>query len=124
MGNRNLHRLESYTRKHVVMAGSITIGAAGVVSSVSGYGFSAARTAAGLYTVTLADAYNELVSCQLTMQATVASDIVAQVVASSIDTASGGTVDLRTHAAAIDTDPDATDVIHFVLHMKNSSVAR
>jgi len=107
-----------------MLVGSITIGAAGVVSSVSGYGYSAARTAAGLYTITLEDAYPELVSCQLTMQATVASDIVGQVVGSSIDTASGGTVDIRTHAAGVDADPDATDVIHFVLHMKNTSVAR
>jgi hypothetical protein len=69
MSNRSFFPLRgSLNREIVKLYGTITTTTSGAIGSQTGKGFSAARTAAGRYVVTLQDAYTSLVSASVSVQ--------------------------------------------------------
>jgi hypothetical protein len=61
--NRNLAPVQALNRAIVLMAGSILTGDTGAPTKVSGLGYTAARTGAGVIRVTLVDSVPQIVSC-------------------------------------------------------------
>lgn len=110
----------------VMMQGSFRPNGTSAVSSstVKGNGFSVARTGVGEFTVTLEDKYVELISGSLSLQLAAADDQILHW--GAIDVASAKTLVINvwdiSDAAAADIAADASNVIHFCLMLKNSSV--
>ena len=93
-------------------------------TSIKGRGVaSVARTAQGVFTVTMQDVYPTLLAAVATAQLATAADIVAQVGTSTL-TANGKTivVSLLAGATATDVAADANNRVNLLLILKNSSV--
>lgn len=110
----------SLDRGLVMMAGKVEIAADASVSSDSIIGASVAKTATGVYTITLEDKYTALMSANVTFKAATAVNLVPQVV--SDDVVSAKTVVVRLHASGTATDPSAVCTLNVCLILKNSSV--
>lgn len=67
MANRSFNPTRALEKELITIAGRIPLSAAAAVGTVVGRGFSVAKTATGEYTVTLQDAYNELISANLSV---------------------------------------------------------
>lgn len=110
----------------VTLAGSFAPNGSSAVSSASnlGHGWSVVRTSTGLFTITLEDSYVSLLSLTASLQLATADDKMVQV--GSCDVSSAKTVQIRvwdiSSAAVADVAADANNRIHFVLHLKNSTV--
>ena len=93
-------------------------------TSIKGRGVaSVARTAQGVFTVTMQDVYPTVLAAVATAQLATAADIVAQVGTSTL-TANGKTivVSLLAGATATDVAADANNRVNLLLILKNSSV--
>lgn len=128
MANRYLRRLWAYLPEQVRITGKVTIGAAGAVGTVTAPGVaSIARTAAGEYTITLQDKFNDLVLVAVNIVSLATpgegEDLHAQWNAYS---ASGKTASFVCNpgGSATETDPANGDEIHFEIVGKNTSIAR
>lgn len=104
----------------VIISGKVSIAADASVSSETLKGASVARTAAGVYTITLDQAYSSCLSAVITFQAATAVDLVPQVVSS--DVTSAKTVVVRLHTGGVATDPAAVCSLNVFLLLKNSAV--
>jgi hypothetical protein len=126
MASRNFSQLDCLGEERVVIAGSFRPNGASAVNNAlnTGLGFSVAWTATGLFTITLADAYAELVSATASIQMAAATDVKPQWRAINVTTATGGTLQLASLAIATDTDiaSNAGNRVHFVLVLKNTTV--
>ncbi len=100
----------------------VTIGAVGAPTLTKGnFIASIARTAAGLYTITLEDKYVDLLGFSCVQMIAAAQDLTFDVVSEAVDSAK--TINIRCKAAAVDTDPSSGSVLFIELTLKNSSVA-
>ena len=93
-------------------------------TSIKGRGVaSVARTAQGVFTVTMQDVYPTVLAAVATAQLATAADIVAQVGTSTL-TANGKTivVSLLAGATATDVAANANNRVNLLLILKNSSV--
>lgn len=117
--NRNWNRYQSLDRELKAIVGKISIAADASVSGSVGLGYSCARTGVGIYTITLEDKYPYLYSCQLTLFAGTAVDLVPQV--KSEDVAGAKTIVFELLAAATPTDPGAVCAVYVKLDLKNLS---
>lgn len=79
MAERNFDFLETIGRKKRVVAGSFAPDTANPVTAVRGSGFTVARTAQGVFTLTLSNTYAELTSATATVQLAAAGARYAQV---------------------------------------------
>lgn len=70
MANRSFNPTRALEKELITIAGRIPLSAAAAVGTVVGRGFSVAKTATGEYTVTLQDAYNELISANFSVMGT------------------------------------------------------
>lgn len=122
MANRMFKPLHGHFNSGVALIdGYVDIAADASVSSSAVDGATVTKTGTGQYTVTLADTYNELLACNLTVQAATAVDLVPQVV--SQDVSSAKTIVFKLLAAATATDPSAVCRVYVSLKLKNSSVS-
>lgn len=121
MANRNFSTVQSLNREVKIIAGSFSIAASGgAATKLQGRGWSAAKSATGVYTITLEDKYTALISAVASVKAATAVDLVAQI--KSHDVSSARTVVIDLNAVATPTEPSAVTEIHFVLFLRNSSV--
>jgi len=121
MANRNYRdRIWNMENGLVMITGQIVIAADASVSSVVGKGFTAAKTATGAYTITLADPFTSFMSGQASLLAATAVDLVPQFVSETV--ASTKLVVIKTLTGATATDPAAVCRILFSLKLKNSGV--
>lgn len=106
-----------------IVAGCFSIAASGgTATKVQGLGWEAAKSGTGIYTITLTDAYVNLLSAQLTVKAATAVDLVAQV--KTYDVVSAKTVVIELLAAATPTEPAAVTEVHFAFFMMNTTVGQ
>lgn len=107
----------------VVTAAAVSL-AGGIegVSSSTVNGASVARTGVGEYTVTLSDSYNALESCNLTLKAATAVDLVPQI--KSDDVSSAKTIVFRLLAGATATELAAVATVNFSAVLRNSSLTK
>lgn len=121
MANRNFSTVQALNRSVKIIAGSFSIAASGgAATKLQGRGWSVAKSATGVYTITLEDSYTALLSACASVKAATAVDLVAQI--KSHDVSSAKTVVIDLNAAATPTEPSAVTEIHFVLMLRNSSV--
>lgn len=122
MANRNYSRVQALELEIKIICGSFSIAASGgAATKVLGRGWSAAKTATGVYTITLEDSYPALIACNATVQAATAVALVAQIKSHDVVTAKTIVIDLN--SGATPTEPSAVTVIHFAAFLRNSSVA-
>lgn len=97
------------------VCGNWTVGAVGAVNVVTGHGFTVARTGAGDYLVTFTAAFAYLLQAQACVEVNsgAAVDMYAQIGAFTPGAAGAATLQIRTETGAADTDPAATDAVHF-----------
>jgi hypothetical protein len=112
----------SATTVDVVLAATALSGGVDGVSSDSILGASVARTGVGEYTITLENAYSALMSCNLTLQAATAVDLVPQIKSHDVTSASQ-TIVFRLLAGATPTEVAAVAVVHVNILLRNSSVS-
>lgn len=130
MASRMFHDWQHGQQGLVKIEGSFAPNGSSALSAAStkGKGFTVARTSAGLFTVTLANAYMELIAAQVSLQRSAASPI--QLELGTADVVTAKTVQIR----AVDmTDPavpavadvaaNAANRIHFSLTLRNTAVA-
>lgn len=95
------------------------------VASTYGKGFTVARTSAGLFTITLADKYAQLICATLGLQLASGADSFIQF--GSIDVVTAKTVQIRnwdvSDAAVADIAANANNRIHFSLTLRNTAVS-
>ena len=121
MANRNYNRLQALEKEIKDLHVSVNIGAAGAPTLVRRLGIeSIARNSAGLYTITLQDKYNDLVSVDISQQVAAAEDLKFQLAASDVQSAK--TIQFRCIAIDTETDPSSGSVLRIKLSLKNSSV--
>lgn len=121
MANRNFNRKQALEKEVKEIYLDVAIGATGAPTLTRGLGVaSIARNSAGLYTVTLQDAYMKLMSVNISQVVSAAEDITFQVAAESV--ASAKTVQFRCQAAAVATDPSSGSRLLIQFNLKNSSV--
>jgi len=121
MANRNFNRFQALEKEVKSLYAQVSIGASGAPTVVKALGItSVVRNSAGLYTITLDDKYNRLMSVQVTVVAPTAEDLVVHLAAS--DVASAKTVQVRCLAAGVAADPASGDSLLIRIDVKNSSV--
>jgi hypothetical protein len=122
MANRNFNRKQALEKEIKDIYAKVTVGATGAPTLTSSVGIaSIVRNSAGLYTVTLQDAYNSLKFAQVSFLDNDAQDIRAQIAAEDVDGAK--TVQFVCLTAATPTDPQSGQTMLIKFELKNSSVA-
>lgn len=125
MAERTFHDVKSLHSNVRVIAGSFRPNGSSAVATTAGVGFTVARTSAGLFTITLVDAFPGLLSAQCSLQLATGDDKFVQF--GSIDVSSAKTIQIRvwdvSGAAVSDVASDANNWIHFTLHLKNTSLS-
>lgn len=120
MANRNFHRKQALEIEVKEIYAEIAIAGSGAPTLTRGTGVaSISRTSAGLYVLTLQDAYMRLMQADISVQSASAQDLIAQLASESV--ASAKTVTFRTQAAAVATDPTSGSIVRVSLQLKNSS---
>lgn len=122
MANRNFKRKQALESEVKEIYADIAIGGTGAPTLSRGTGVaSISRTSAGLYVLTLQDAYMRLMHASVQVVTPSAEDIKANVSAFDVS-ASAKTVTFRCTAAGVATDPASGDTVLVSLQLKNSSV--
>jgi hypothetical protein len=124
MAARNFTSPRALVRELVIIAGSFAPNGSSAVSASSnkGLGWSVARTSAGLFTITFANKYADLVSVQAVLQLATGADQYVQV---GTYTAASKTLEIRvwdaSDAAVADVAANANNRINFVCFFRNSA---
>ena len=125
MASRIWHDLETVGIGVKIICGSFAPNSTSAVSAASnkGKGWSVVRTSAGVFTITLADKYNSILSAQASLQLSTPDDKYLQW--GAIDVASAKTLVLNvwdaSGAAVADISANASNRIHFCLFLKISN---
>lgn len=128
MASRIMYPIKHLNPEVVVISGSFAPNGSSAIDATSnkGRGFSVAYTTTGKYTITLADAYADILCCMATLQLAATDDKILQI-RGAIDVTTAKTVVLEVRdisgAAAADISADAANRIHFVLFLQNSSLS-
>jgi hypothetical protein len=126
MANRNFDFIQGLGKGVKVIAGSFAPNGSSAVdaASVKGKGFSVARTSAGLFTITLQDAYTALLGADAVLQLAAAADQFVQI--GAVDVVTAKTIQIRvwdiSDAAVADVAANANNRINFVFVLSNSSL--
>lgn len=121
MANRNFNRLQALEKEIKHLHVKVSIGASGAPTLSRKLGVtSIARNSAGLYTLTLDDKYNDLISLDIQQLVASAEDLKFQLVAQ--DVSSAKTIQFRCIAIATETDPSSGSVLYINIALKNSSI--
>ena len=117
MANRNFSDVQALNKEIKLIAGRLEDDD----TKNAGLGWTGANTTTGIYTITLSDKFNALISLVATVQSTAGTDDYVVSVASH-DVSSAKTLVLHTAVAGTLTDLGDTDEIHFVAVLQNSNV--
>jgi len=117
--------MQALTREVKHLHAKVAIGASGAPtldSDISVGVASITRDSAGVYILTLDDAYNSLVDFSVMQLAASAEDLTFQIESESV--ASAKTIQFQCKAAAVETDPSNGSTLLIKVALKNTSVAR
>jgi hypothetical protein len=117
MANINVNPVRA--RETEVILIPVTITLASDVPSVNTKEIAVAKTATGLYKITLAQKYSKLLSCISTIESASAADLNVQLKSANVD--SSKEIEIRVVAGATATDL-TNGKIHLLLSVKNSSI--
>lgn len=119
MADRIFFDVQALQPNAKIVAGNFTLASGSDPTSVTGKGYSVARTASGKYTVTLDDKYPGILSATATVASSTVSDSVAQI--GDIDVSSAKTVVIHVQRAGSASE-NAGEVVHFCLVLRNTSI--
>lgn len=127
MANRNFKPIDAVSTKTHILSFSFAPNGSSAIdqTSIKGRGVaSVARSAQGVFLITLADAYLALHSAQATIAMSAATDLVPQWGAIDVTTSTGGTLVLNTNAGATPTDiaANAANRVYITLHLCDDTV--
>lgn len=117
MANRNYSRAQALNKEVKIIAGILQADDV----KLAGLGWSGADTGTGVYTITLEDSYNALLSMTANIQSTAGTDDFVVSVASHSVSASTATIVLHVAVAGTLTDLGTGDSIHFTAMLQNSA---
>jgi hypothetical protein len=117
MANRNFSRVQALNKEVKIIAGRL--GADD--STKAGLGWSGADTGTGIYSITLQDKYNALLSITCQVQSTAGTDDYTATVASH-DVNGTKVIVVHVSVAGTLTDLGAGDELHFTAVLQNSSL--
>lgn len=122
MASRTFHRLHHAQMGMVKAEGSFAPAGTGAPTAVKGKAFTVARTGVGVFVVTLADKYAELIRGSASLQLNALAD--TDVILGAIDVVSAKTVTIlvKTAGVAADIAANANNRIHFSLTLRNTAV--
>jgi hypothetical protein len=120
MANRNFTDVQSLAKKQIALGGKISLSAAAAVSSFTFPGVaSVAKTGTGLYTITLQDQYQDLLS----ISAIIGGNALIHAGVGAVDVVSAKTIVIQTIGEdGVLADTAAACVIYVSLDLSNSSV--
>jgi len=125
MANRNFHRVQSLSREVKILHAKVAIGASGAptlsVNDSVGVA-SITRDSAGVYEVTLDDAYSSFLHFNVIMLEATAEDVTFQVESETVATTK--IIKFQCKTAEVETDPSSGSVLHIRIEVKNTSVVR
>lgn len=123
MANRTFQDVQALEKETKHLYVKATIGSSGAPTLVNPGSLgiaSIARTSAGLYKITLTDAYPTLLMVKSTLLSSTAEDLTFQVKAEAVATTK--TIDLLTLTSGTATDPASGDTLLIEIVLKNTSV--
>jgi len=123
MANRTFNDAQSLEKEIKALFIKISIGASGAPTLVVPGSLGAAsisRTSAGLYRLTLTDAFPYLMGFEGKLLASAAEDIHFQLKAETVATTK--LIDFYTLTGATATDPASGDILYLKIDLKNTSV--
>lgn len=121
MASRNFNRKQALEKEVKELYLDVAIGASGAPTLTRGVGIaSISRDSAGVYDITLQDAYMRLMSVQVTQLVAAAEDLNFQLEAEAV--ASAKTIKLRCTTDDVETDPSSGSRLLIQINVKNSSV--
>lgn len=124
MANRRLNQFRlSYEQPLVEIFARVAIGASGAPTLTRGQGISSiVRDSDGLYTITLQDAFVQLVGVDITqLSASALTAPIQQVISQDVSSAKTVVVQFR-NAADAATDPASGSILFIRLSLRNSSI--
>ena len=121
MANRNFNRFQALEKDIKALYADVAIGASGAPTLTRGLGVaSIVRDSAGVYVLTLQDAYNRLMSVDVKQLVAAAEDLQFQLEAEDVDGAK--TVTFRCiDSAAAETDPSSGSRLLIKIDVRNTS---
>lgn len=121
MAARILYKPECINLSCVLLTGCFEIAASGGAATVvSGRGYKVAKSATGEYTITLDDAWFQLISANFTIETSTPVDLVPQL--DNHDVKTNKTIVVNLNTGATPTEPSAITRVHFTLALSNTSV--
>lgn len=123
MANRNFNRYQALEKEVKTLFAKVTIGASGAPTLVAAQSqgiTSISRTSAGLYVLTLQDAYMKLLHADIHIVTPSVEDIQANVKSEAVATSK--TVTFHCTTVGVATDPASGDSLLIRLDLKNSSI--
>jgi hypothetical protein len=123
MASRNFNRKQALEKEVKELYLNVAIGASGAPTLTTGQNVgiqSITRDTAGVYIITLQDAYTRLMSMQVMNVAASSQDLVFAIEAQAVATTK--TIQFRCLTANVETDPASGSVLLIQLNLKNSSV--
>lgn len=121
MANRTFNDAQALEKEVKTLFAKVTIGASGAPTLTKGLGVaSITRTSAGLYELTLQDAYPAFMGMDIVQMLPALQDLTFQMNTETVLTTKKITFTCK--AAAVATDPTSTSVLFITLHLKNTSV--
>lgn len=126
MAARNLYPLRTLVRELIPIAGSFAPNSSSTVALTSrkGLGYSVVRTSTGLFTITLTDAFNDVVCAEAMLQLGTSDDKLTQL-GTVVLTGTTPVVQIRvwdiSGAAVADVSANAANRVSFVIWARNSA---
>lgn len=124
MADRVFYPVQALNPQMKIIAGSFLPNGTSAVASASttGQGYTVARTSAGLFTVTLTDKFNSLISGQVSLGLNAVAQTVVQFGAIDVSSAKTVLINAVTSGSAADIASNANNRIHFLLILSNTNV--
>jgi hypothetical protein len=118
MADRQFSRVQALNKQVKIIAGRLKDDD----TAQAGLGWSGADTGTGVYTITLDDSYNALLSMTANIQSTAGTDDFVVSIASHDVSASTAVIVLHVAVAGTLTDIGTGDEIHFTAILQNSTL--
>ena len=124
MADRVFYPVQALNPQMKIIAGSFLPNGSSAVASATttGQGYTVARTSTGLFTITLTDKYNSLLSGQVSLALNAVAQTVVQFGAIDVSSAKTITINAVTSGSAADIASNANNRIHFLLILSNTNV--
>lgn len=121
MANRDFKPVKALEREVVIIGGRVSF-TNGTATVSEGSGFTCSNMSSGVFTVTLADKYSDLLYCHATTVGTGGPERYIELTAHDVSSAKTLAFVSNDVDDAVTADGDADQEVQFIVFLKNSSV--